>query len=242
VIKKTLQKLFKTISYSLFLKIYGKIYKSINCEEDSRIVVKKINLGKNLNYKVYKVADGRLYTDRVHDTAIILDNTIINEPSFQYRQTHDLKIFNSKIENNIVFEKGTPRKLRKINGNVLSMLTGGGGNDNYWHWLFDVLPRLFLYSKIGNIKDINFFLIPSDKKNFQLETLDLLSITKDKRLSSEKFRHIKTQNLITTDHPVVTTGDATKDIMNIPAWISEWLKKTFIKKIIFQTILEIKFL
>ena len=28
--------------------------------------------------------------------------------------------------------------------NVLSLLTGGGGNDNYWHWMFDVLPRIKL--------------------------------------------------------------------------------------------------
>ena len=35
--------------------------------------------------------------------------------------------------------------------------------------------------------------------------------------------------LYATDHPVVLTGDATKDITNIPQWISDWLKKSFVK-------------
>ena len=33
-----------------------------------------------------------------------------------------------------------------------------------------------------------------------------------------------------TDHPVVISGDATKDIMNIQKWISLWLKENFLNK------------
>ena len=230
MIKKTLQKIFKTISYSLFFKIYGKIYKSINCEEDNRIEVKKIHLDNNLNYKVYKIKNGRIYTDRIHDTAIILDNKIVNEPSFQYRQTHDLKIFNSKVENNIVFKKGTPRKLRNLNGSVLSLLTGGAGNNNYWHWLFDVLPRFGLCEKSKKLKHIDYFLLPSISENFQRESLDCLNIYETKRISSEKFRHIKAKQLIVTDHPVMISGNATRDIQNVPGWICKWLKKNLLNK------------
>ena len=63
-------------------------------------------------------------------------------------------MYNSKIEDNIVFTKGTPRVLKSLKGSVISLLTGGGGNNNYWHWLFDVLPRLGLcknYIKLENI-------------------------------------------------------------------------------------------
>ena len=35
--------------------------------------------------------DGRLYTDRIHDTAVLLDNKIIEGPSFQLRRAHDLR-------------------------------------------------------------------------------------------------------------------------------------------------------
>ena len=146
MIKKFLQKIFKKISYAIFLKIYGKIEKSIDCSQDKRIKVEIVNIEKDLSYRVYNISDGRLYTDRIHDTAILLDNKIIEEPSFQLRYKGHL-IHNSKIKDNIVFKRGTPRKLRNLNGTVLSLLTGGAGNENYSHWLSDVLPRIALCNK-----------------------------------------------------------------------------------------------
>ena len=230
MIKKFLQKIFKIASYGIFYKIYGKIEKSINSSENDRIKVKIINIEKDLRYRVYNIANGRLYTDRIQDTAVLLDNKIIEEPSFQLRYTHDSKIYNSRITDNIVFRKGTPRKLRNLNGTVLSLLTGGAGNENYFHWLSDVLPRLGLCDRTVRLSEIDYFLLPDDVKKFQNETLDCLNISKHKRLSSAKFRHIKAKKLIVTDHPVVISGDATKDIMKIPKWISQWLKDNFLKQ------------
>ena len=82
MIKKYLQKIFKKISYGIFLKIYGSIEDSIENDKDNRIKVKLINIDKEQNYKIYKISNGRLYTDRIHDTAAILDNKIIEGPSF----------------------------------------------------------------------------------------------------------------------------------------------------------------
>ena len=230
MIKKFLQKIFKIISYGIFFKIYGKIEKSIDINSDKRIKVKIVNIEKDLSYRVYNIIGGRLYTDRVHDTAILLDDKIIDGPSFQLRRARNFRVYNSKIEDNLVFKKGTPRKLRNLNGSVLSLLTGGGGNDNYWHWLFDVLPRLGLFNKTSNLDSVDYFLLPDHLRKFQIETLDCINIPKEKRLSSQKFRHIKTKELMVTDHPVVISGDATKDIMNIPKWISLWLKENFLNK------------
>ena len=86
VIRKYLQKIFKKISYGLFLKIYGPIKNSIGKYDDKRIKVKAINTEEELKYNVYSITDGRLYTDRIHDTAVILDNKIIEGPSFQLRK------------------------------------------------------------------------------------------------------------------------------------------------------------
>ena len=229
MIKKFLQKIFKKVSYSFFLKIHGKIIRSITSDSDQRIEVKVANIEKDLKYNIYKITNGRLYTDRIHDTAVILDNKIVEEPSFQLRYESDSKMYNSKIEDNVVFTKGTPRILRNLKGRVLSLLTGGGGNNNYWHWLFDVLPRLGLCNKYINLEEINYFLLPNLLRKFQNETLDCLNIPINKRLSSKKFRHIKANELIVTDHPVVVTGNATKDIENVPGWIMEWLKNSFVK-------------
>ena len=231
MIKKFLQKIFKTVSYEIFLKIYGKIENSIDSSKDKRIKVEIVNIDKDLSYRIFNITNGRLYTDRIHDTAVLIDNKIIEEPSFQLRYRGPF-IHNSNIKNNIVFKKGTPRKLKNLNGSVLSLLTGGGGNNNYWHWLFDVLPKLSLYSKNFDLNDIDYFLLPDHIKKFQIETLDCLNIPKNKRLSSKKFRHIKAKELIITDHPVVISENPTKDIMNMPIWISQWLKANFLKQVI----------
>ena len=229
MIKKFLQKIFKKISYAIFLRIYGKIEKSIDCSQDERIKVEIVNIEKDLSYKVYNISDGRLYTDRIHDTAILLDNKIIEEPSFQLRY-EGLLIHNSKIKDNIVFKKGTPRKLRNLDGSVLSLLTGGAGNENYFHWLSDVLPRIALCNRTVNLSEIDYFLLPDDIKKFQSETLDCLKIPKHKRLSSKKFRHIKAKKLIVTDHPVVTSVRGIKDTHKIPGWIILWLRNVFLSK------------
>ena len=63
-----------------------------------------------------------------------------------------------------------------MGGTVFSLLTGGAGNANYWHWLFDVLPRLKILKSKMNISEIDFFLFPDLKENFQRETLDFLDI------------------------------------------------------------------
>jgi len=120
--------------------------------------------------------------------------------------------------------------LKRIKGKVLSLLTGGAGNDNYSHWLFDVLPRIALCEEVLDISKVDFFLLPDNKRKFQIETLEILGIPRRKQISSVNFRHIISKELYVTSHPVVLTNDATAGVQNIPLWISEWLKKKFIKK------------
>ena len=222
-IRKILQNTFKFFFYRAFALLYGKIKGKINCENDPRIKVEKVEKENNLKYKIYRIKNGRLYTDRIHDTAIILNNFIVEGPSYQLRT-----INNVEVEKNIVFEKGTPRIKKNLKGIVSSLLTGGGGNTNYFHWLFDVLPRLALCEKILDLNKIDFFLLPSIEKSFQRETLDLLNIRKEKRISSKFFRHISFSELFVTDHPHNIENDASRGMQNIPIWISEWLRKKYI--------------
>ena len=221
-IKKKLQLLFKRLSYGLFKLLYGEIkdFKPAGNDESSKIL--KSNLDNNFTYKVYKVQKARLYTDTINDTAIIQEDKIVEGPSFQIR---NVKF--DKINTNIVFNKGTPRLKKKIKGRVFALLTGGAGNYNYFHWLFDVLPRLKILSNVTNINEIDYFLLPDLKKKFQKETLDIFGILSKKRLSSSIYRHIECDEIISTDHPWVIKNDATNEIQNLPIWIIKWLKKTF---------------
>jgi capsular polysaccharide biosynthesis protein len=119
--------------------------------------------------------------------------------------------------------------MRKLNGTVLSLLIGGGGNNNYWHWLYNVLPRLKIISEQNALSKIDYFLFPGLSQKFQNETLDNLNIPQRKRISSVKFRHLKADKLIIIDDPILVTGNATEDIQRIPIWILEWLKSSFLK-------------
>ena len=226
MIKIFIQKIYKKIAYSFFFKIYGEIKNSIKANSDKRIKVDIIKLDNYLKYKTYKITNGRLYTDRIHDTAIILENKIIEGPSFQLRHNN-----NSPVSNNIVFKKGTPRILRNLKGSALSLLTGGGGNSNYWHWLYDVLPRLEICEKTKKLNEIDYFILPSLEKKFQKETLNKLNINNKKMLSSKEFRHIKVNELLVTDHPYIFTNDSHKDAQNIPLWIIKWLRKSFLRNL-----------
>ena len=228
-IKKKLQNLFKVVSYKIFILFYGNIKGKTNFKKDSRIKIQIVKKENNIKYRVFNIKNGRLYTDRIQDTAIILDNFIVEGPSFQLRQINLAKN-NVEVEQNIVFRKGTPRLKKKINGKVLSLLTGGAGNHNFWHWMFDVLPRIALCEETIDLNEIDFFLLPDTEEKFQKETLDLLNISKEKRISSKLFRHIYCPEIFVTDHPYNITNDITHDIQNIPRWIQKWLKKKYVNE------------
>ncbi len=224
MIKKFIKEIYKKLSFFFVRKTYGRIKYIIKSESDERIEVKNVKMQDGFVYKLYKILNGRLYTDRVRNAAVIIDNTIVEGPSFQLRDNS-----NAEISNNIVITKGTPRILKKIDGVVASLLTGGGGNNNYFHWMYDVLPRLKLCEQIKKLDEIDFFILPSIEKNFQKESLKELKISPKKFLSSEEFRHVKTKELIVTDHPYTITNNFHKDSQNIPLWIFKWLKEKFLK-------------
>ena len=221
-IKKKLQQLYRKIIYSLFTKLYGKIKGVYDDSEKNRLKVHKINMDQNTNYRIFEINKSVLYTDRIHDTAIIIDQFVVDGASFQLRNNK-----NDTCDKNIVFKKGTPRIKKKLNGSVMSLLTGGGGNSNYWHWLFDVMPRIGIVEKKIKLENIDYFLLPSLSEKFQKETLDFLQIPNEKRISSKDFRHIEAKKIIVTDHPYNLLNDPSKDSVNIPKWLILFLKDKF---------------
>ena len=131
-IKKIFQIICKNAGIFIFKLIYGKVKVGNKSDSNSKYLKKEINFDgcKNI-YNLFTINNARLYTDRIQDTAIIKDNTIVDGASFQLRNN-----FNSTIDKNIVIRKGTPRFKKKLNGSILSLLTGGGGNNNFFHCIF----------------------------------------------------------------------------------------------------------
>ena len=229
-IKKKIQSIFKNIGYSLSKAFYGHIKGVIESKNNPSIEITEKTLEKDYLYKIYIIKHCKLYTDTVNDAAFIIKDKIIDGPSYQFRSEKFQGVKNSDISQNIVFKKGTPRIKTKINGTVFSLLTGGAGNSNYCHWLFDVLPRFKILENQYNFNDIDYFLFPDTKERFQKETLDLLNIPKSKILSSKDFRHIEAKQIITVDHPYVLKNNPTAEIQNIPSWILKYLNEKFIPK------------
>ena len=94
---KFLQYIFKTFFQKLFILFYGNIKES---EDLSLIDLKKIKL-KNIysdtsqeKYYVYEIEKGRIYTDAVENVAILKNNIIV--PNISYQQI-DGELKNSKF-------------------------------------------------------------------------------------------------------------------------------------------------
>lgn len=227
-IKKKLQQLFKNIFQKLFFLIYGRVkYKNNLKKFDYKITpIKKIFLNKNLSFKtsnyLYEIPNGRLYTDIVEHVAIIKNNTIVPEISYQ-----QIKGELKSINFNKVLKTGTPRIVKNFNGNVLSLVQGASGN-NYFHFLFDIITKLKLCDQVFSLKQIQYFYVPSITE-WQKKIFSLFNIQKEQLIDSKIYRHIKASNLIALDHPWYKRGFVQTEIKNIPIWIVVWLRNFFLK-------------
>jgi hypothetical protein len=135
--------------------------------------------------KVYFVTipDGRVWSDSAIITA---DDRLLKELSMLPRKI---------IEDHPIFSKLKLRSVYHIEGTAAVLSARSG--DNYYHWMFDVLPRLELITLGGrSISLIDKFIINSSRFRFQIETLTHLSIPQEKLVEIEKYSHIKADQLL----------------------------------------------
>ena len=226
--KKKIQFHFKRFFQLVFMLIYGKIKYNNNVITSKNIIKKKIeNVTSDINssksYFSYKIKNGRVYTDYVEHVAIIDGNTLVNEASYQ-QISAELK----DAKENIVLTKGTPRIKKNIEGRVFSLVQGASGGNNFFHWIFDILPKIKLCSEHYLLKEIDFYYVPS-LQNFQKQTLSILNIKEDKILNSNLYRHIQASELIVVDHPWYHKGIIIDQNKFLPSWIVHWLRDVYLK-------------
>ncbi|HEV7300600.1 MAG TPA: glycosyltransferase family 61 protein [Tepidisphaeraceae bacterium] len=121
-----------------------------------------------------------------------------------------------------IFTKKLLPPLRKVKGNVavLSALHGRG----YYHWMFDVLPRLQLLTEAGFTGDsVDRYLVNNYVSRFHIETLNILGIPREKVLESHWNPHIRAEQLI--------VPSLVGDTGHIPAYACDFLRNTFLPKV-----------
>ena len=227
-LKKFSQSVFKKLFQIIFKLLYGRIiYVSDNLLSNNILIndIKNPNIRtfNDKTYRIYNIKNGRIYSDNVENVAIIDENNIIDNISYQQIQGNLVS-----ANKNICLQKGTPRIKNRFKGRVLSLAQGASGISNYYHWLFDLLPKIKLYSEIYNFNELD-YLYAGNLQNFQTETLVPLGLDKIKVIDIANYRHIEADEIICTDHPNYYEGFIENKSKDIPAWTVKWLKDTYLK-------------
>lgn len=126
------------------------------------------------------------------------------------------------LENPIFYQEKLP-PVRKVSGK-LAVLSCPGGT-GYYHWLFDVLPRLSLIQAAGmTFEEIDRFVINRYVSRFQSETLTIMGIPREKIIESHWYPHLEAEQLIVPALPGETS--------HIPKWACQFLRNTFLGDLI----------
>jgi len=224
MIKKKIKFLYKKIIQKIFIFLYGKVISSKKVKTKlNKINSKILNPQTNSKYRIYEIENARIFTDNNENVAIIKNNVIIPKISFQ-QVKGSLK--SSKF--NSVIQKGTNSFIKNIFGNVFNLAQGGSGN-NFFHFMFDIIPKIFILKSKINLSKINFYYVSSPKK-WQIKIFNMIGIKHDKLLDSKKYNHIHAKKIIAVDHPWYFGGEIQNSVKNIPKWIINLHRNNFLNK------------
>ena len=218
---------YKKIIENLFIIIYGKVITTNKKIKNLSITkLDKIN-NENLskyNYYLYKLSNGRVFTNCVENVSIISGNHLVKKASFQ--QINGLL----KTNKNVTLNTGTPKLIKSINGSLIILTQGASGHNNYAHWMLDVLPRIkLLLSKmlISEIKNI----YVTKLNKFQNQSFSFLGLKSFKIIDPNIFRHVKADQIISVSHPYYFKKTWFYAQSNLPSWIIKFLRNDISKKV-----------
>jgi tetratricopeptide (TPR) repeat protein/capsular polysaccharide biosynthesis protein len=178
---------------------------------------------------VVKIPDGRAWVAPqknswviCHAMAVITpDNYLLGDLSRDYPWFLPGCPYQERAEHSI-FEQENIAPVETITGKV-ALLSGLAGHV-YYHWMFDVLPRLELLRRSEiKFKEIDWFVVNSLSKPYQQETLNLLGITQDKIIESDRRSHIQATELIVPSFPGYLDW--------VPEGTIKFLRQTFLPQI-----------
>jgi len=109
---------------------------------------------------------------------------------------------------------------RRLYGKAVILASAAGGN--YYHWLFDGLPRLHLLKAAGlGWENIDWFLLNEARHRFDIKSMEMLGIPVSRLVRCSKRRVTVADKLIVPPMPSTPPGQ-------IPPWVCEFLRQSFL--------------
>jgi len=157
---------------------------------------------------------------RVYDDGIVItpDNLMLGGVS-QFIEAGE---YIKDLTQHPIFTKTELPPLKKVKGTVavLSAPSGRG----YYHWMFDVLPRIQLLREAGyDLDKIDKFLVNNYISRFHIETLNMIGIPRNKIMESQYNPHIQAERLL--------VPSLVGDTGSIPKYACDFLRNEFLPKI-----------
>lgn len=167
------------------------------------------------------VPEGRFWLNKKQDKSAVIaaDNKMLGDisPDFPVLSPGHPDKHPSKHS---IFSEGKLPPIQRIDGTVAVL--AGLLNDTYFHWMFDILPRIELLDKSGiDIASIDRFLV-SSRLDFQKETLKALGIPETKILETDEYSHIQATTLVVPSFP--------SSLAWMPKWACNFLRSKFLNK------------
>ncbi|WP_088888793.1 tetratricopeptide repeat protein [Leptolyngbya ohadii] len=102
---------------------------------------------------------------------------------------------------------------------VLSSLSGSV----YFHWMIDLLPRLRILQRQFNLQDIDYFVVNSNQRSFQQETLRVFGIHSDRIIESDRHPYVQAEQLIVPEFA--------SDLGWAQSWAIDFLRRKLLSKL-----------
>lgn len=165
------------------------------------------------------VPNGHYWLNQAQDKSAVItsDNQLLGDISPEFPVLSPGHPDNHPSKHSIFSLNKLP-PIEKLNGTVA--ILAGLLNDTYFHWMFDILPRLELLHQSGiEITEIEKYLV-STRLPFQQETLNLFGIPTTKILETHKYPHIQAKKLLVPSFP--------STIAWMPKWVCDFLRTKFL--------------
>ncbi|WP_039457234.1 glycosyltransferase family 61 protein [Candidatus Jidaibacter acanthamoebae] len=173
---------------------------------------------KNVMYIDFNTSDPKEFIVILNNGYVFEDGRVITEGSEILEDVAVLKYGGAIKDNPLLKKKGFPEP-KKV-GSTLAVIASNG-EENYYHWVFHVLPRIKLLqeSKIPFDK----IYIYNIKYRYQKESIRLLGIDEDKIYIGKENQFIQAEKLLV---PSIAVKPAIGKLF--PKWVISFLNEKFL--------------